>query len=250
MSWVDPAANPGYPLGAQAWSKVPATTAPMNAFQLLPSGNQHDVYLRTAGQPIVSETYTFLWEPNHTLAGAVIGGSTGQNRASLGVAVSSVAGCTSSDDPNNAFNPVSTTPWCAPGAPTTTAPRSLMYTWGAGIPITSYRITSAASAAASDPRSWTFQGCDGACTADVDAGWTTLDTRSAEVFASRLLAKTYAFANTHAYSQYRVRVSANSAGAATTQLRELRMFDSGGAIVARTGVDKTENGTISWTGKS
>ena len=250
VSWIDPVANPGYPLGSQPWSRVPGTTAPMNAIQLLPSGDRTDTYLRTAGQPIVSETYTFLWEPNHTLAGDAIGGSAGTNRASLGVAVSSVAGCTSTDDPNNAFNPIATAPWCAPGAPTAAAPRSLMYTWGAGIPITSYSMTSAATPAASDPRDWTFEGCDGACTAGADAGWTTLDTRAAEVFSSRLLTKTYAFANTRAYAQYRLRVTASYGSAPTTKLGAVRMFDSGGAIVARAGVDKTENGTISWTGKA
>jgi hypothetical protein len=247
VSWVESVA--GYPRGASPWSTVPGTTAPMNSAQLLPSGTQTDKYLRAEGQPIASETYTFLWEPNHSLPAAAIGGSTGANRASLGVAVSSVAGCTPLDDPNNAFNPVSTAAWCAPGAPTAAAPRSLMYTWGAGIPITSYSLTSAASAATSDPKDWTFQGCD-SCSVASDAGWTTLDTRTAQVFASRLLAKSYSFANTQAYAQYRVRVTANAGAAASTQIREVRMFDSGGAIVARAGVDKTENGSVSWTGKS
>ncbi len=249
VTWIDPDPDNGYPRGAAPWSKIAGTTAPMNSVQLLPSGTKTDKYLRAPAQPIASETYTFLWEPNHNLPGATIGGSTGKNRAALGVAVSSVAGCTSSDDPNDAFNPLATAPWCAPGAPSATAPRSLMYTWGAAIPITSYSLTSAASAATSDPRDWTFQGCD-TCSASSDTGWTTLDTRAAQVFASRLLAKTYTFANTRAYAQYRVRVTANAGAAATTQIREVRMFDSGGAIVARTGVDKTEGGTVSWTGKS
>ena len=249
VTWIDPAANPGYPVGAKPWSTVAGTTAPMNSAQLLPSGTQTDRYLRAAGQPIASETYTFLWEPNHTLSPTSIGGSTGANRAALGVAVSSVAGCTANDDPNDAFNPLATASWCAPGAPSATAPRSLMYTWGAGIPITSYSLTSGASAATSDPKDWTFQGCD-SCSAASDTGWTTLDTRTGEVFASRLLAKSYSFANTKAYAQYRVRVTANTGAAASTQIREVRMFDSGGAIVARTGVDKTEGGTVSWTGKS
>lgn len=247
VTWLESA--PGYPMGAKLWSTMAGTTAPMNGAQLLPAGTDSSRYLRAAGQPIASETYTFLWEPNHTLSPTSIGGSTGANRAALGVAVSSAAGCTANDDPNDAFNPLATAPWCALGAPTAAAPRSLMYTWGAGIPITSYSLTSNASAATSDPRDWTFQGCD-TCSAASDAGWTTLDTRTAEVFASRLLAKSYSFANTKAYAQYRVRVTANAGAAANTQIREVRMFESGGAIVARAGVDKTENGLVSWTGKS
>ena len=226
------------------------TTAPMNSVQLLPAGNTTDRYLRAAGQPIASETYTFLWEPNHVLPAAIIGGTTGTNRAALGIAVSSASGCTLTDDPNDAFNPLATAPWCTLGFPTSGAPRSLMYTWGAAIPITSYSITSAPGlTGSSDPRDWTFQGCD-TCSASSDAGWTTLDTRSGEAFASRLLAKTYSFANTRAYAQYRIRVTANAGNLVNTALREVRMFDSGGAIVARTAVDRTEKGTVSWTGKS
>ncbi len=247
VSWVE--SGPGYPVGAKPWSTIAGTTAPMNSTQLLPMGTDTGKYLRTAGQPIASETYTFLWEPHHSLHAATIGGTTGTNRAALGVAVSSAAGCTALDDPNNAFNPIATATWCAQGAPSATAPSSLMYSWGAAIPITSYSITSAADAASSDPSDWTFQGCD-ACSVGSDAGWTTLDTRSAEVFSSRLLASSYSFANTRAYAQYRLRVTANAGGSASTQLRELRMFDSGGAIVARAGVDKTEAGTVTWTGKS
>jgi hypothetical protein len=120
--------------------------------------------------------------------------------------------------------------------------------WGASVPITSYRITSAGDTPGNDPKSWTFQGCTGGCTAGADAGWVTLDSRSGETFASRLLSKSYAFSNATAYSQYRLRVTAN-AGGSNVQLREVQMFDGGGAVVALPGVDRTESGTVTWTGK-
>jgi Pentapeptide repeats (8 copies) len=246
LSWVEPGG--GYPTGNATWATVSGTTAPMNTLQSLPSGTA--AFYRAAGKQIGAETYTFLWEPNHNLPAAAIGGSTGSNRASLGVAASSTAPCVAGTAVDAAFNPLSTAPWCATGAATTTTPASLMYSWGASIPITSYRITSAADTTAADPKSWTFQGCKGTCTVASDTGWVTLDTRSAEAFASRLLTKSYAFTNTTAYSQYRLRVTAGSSAATSTQLRQLQLFDSGGAIVALTGVDKTEAGVVSWTGKS
>jgi hypothetical protein len=239
----------GYPSGMKRWSAVAGTTAPMSSYQLLPTGQAGVPFLRSADQPISSETYTFLWEPHHNLPAAAIGGATGTNRAALGVALSNASSCTPSAPIDAAFSPVSTVPWCATGIPTVTAPKSLMYMWGASIPITSYKITSAATTGA-DPRDWTFQGCAGTCAVGVDTGWVTLDTRSAEVFATRLLTKTYAFTNTTAYSQYRIRVTANATGGASTQLRQIQMFDSGGAVVARPGVDRTEGGTVTWTGKA
>jgi hypothetical protein len=58
----------------------------------------------------------------------------------------------------------------------------------------------------------------------VDAGWVTLDSRSAETFASRNLTRTYPIANSTAYAQYRLRITGNNGDAAATQLGELQLF--------------------------
>jgi alpha-L-fucosidase 2 len=230
------------------WSAVAGTTAPMNMAMYLRL-NGTTPFLRAANQPIVSETYIHMWEPNHTLPASTVGGTTGGDRSGLGVAVSNAAGCTTTDDPNNVFNNTSPAKWCATGTPSAAAPRSIMYAWGGSIAITSYRITSAADLDTRDPRDWTFQGCAGTCTVGADAGWVTLDTRSNEAFASRLLSRSFSFSNTTAYGQYRLRVTANKGNVAYLQLREIQLFDSGGPVVPLPGVDRTENGTVSWVGK-
>ena len=56
-------------------------------------------------------------------------------------------------------------------------------------------------------------------------------------------------ATTIAYSQYRLRITANNGASDKVQLREIQMFDSGGAVVPLSGTDRTENGVVTWTGK-
>ena len=124
-----------------------------------------------------------------------------------------------------------------------------MYMWGASIPITGYRVTSSADTPTRDPKDWTFQGCKHTCTVASDSDWVTLDTRTNQTFGGRLQQNTYSFSNTTAYSQYRLRITANQ-GAGDVALRELQMFDGGGAVVPLAGVDRTEGGTVTWTGKA
>jgi hypothetical protein len=244
LGWTD--SPVGWPVGHKAWSTVHGTTAPMNQYMFLPSGS--GAYERTPGRGLLSETYIFMWEPNHVLPATAIGGtSNGADRTSLGVAVSSHASCSTDTGPENAFNGTLSGKWCATGNPSSAAPRSLMYMWGASIPITTYRMTSAPDFPARDPRSWTLQGCSGSCTAASDTGWVTLDTRTNQTFA-RLQTNTYGFSNSTAYAQYRLRITASGGDATGVQLRELQLSDSGGAVVPLSSTERTENGTVSWTG--
>jgi hypothetical protein len=247
LTWVQP--ESGYPSGKVPWSSVPGTTAPMNEYMYLPAGGA-DPYLRSAGKPIRSETYIFMWEPNHALPAAAIGGASGSDRTSLGVAVSNATSCAPADVAANAFTSQSSLKWCALGLPSSSSPRSIMYMWGAALAITSYRITSAADWPARDPRSWTFQGCGGSCTVGSDSGWVTLDTRTNQTFSGRLQSRSFSFGNTTAYPQYRLRITANYANGSSTQLRELQMFDGGGPVVPLAGVDRTENGIVTWAGQA
>jgi hypothetical protein len=248
LSWTPQ--DPTVPIGdSRKWAEVPGTTAPMNQHMYLPYGPASPLY-RAANRPILSETYIHLWEPNHVLPGGAIGGASGSDRSGLGVAASNVPSCLASNDPNEAFKNVAALKWCGTGKPSTTAPRSIMYTWGAAIPITSYRLTSAADYPTRDPKSWTFQGCNGTCTVATDTGWVTLDTRTNQTFTARLQSKSFTFSNSTAYSSYRLRITANAGNIDNVQLREIQMFDSGAPVVLLPGVDKTENGTVSWVGKA
>ncbi|MEV6010446.1 GH92 family glycosyl hydrolase [Streptomyces sp. NPDC051976] len=79
-----------------------------------------------------------------------------------------------------------------------------------------YTLTSSTTAA-QDPKSWQLQGStDG-------SHWTTLDTRSGEVFANRLQTRPFEIAHPGAYSSYRLVVTANG-GDASTSLAEVELL--------------------------
>jgi alpha-L-fucosidase len=88
--------------------------------------------------------------------------------------------------------------------------------------ITEYKITSANDVQQRDPKDWQFQGSNDGVT------WTTLDTRTNQVFATRLTTtNTYDFANTTPYSFYRLNITNNYGGSGyQIQLSELAMLSS------------------------
>ncbi len=92
--------------------------------------------------------------------------------------------------------------------------------------VSSYTITSANDAPERDPANWALLGSN-----DGGATWTTLDTRTGESFASRLLKKTYAIANTTGYNIHRLRIDrvANPATANSVQIAEIELLGVPGA---------------------
>ena len=103
-----------------------------------------------------------------------------------------------------------------------------MYMWGASVAITSYRLTSGVDFPERDPRDWTFQGCEGTCTVGADAGWATLDTRTNQSFANRLQTLSFGFSNATAYSQYRLRITANKGNVGNVHLKEIHFLTRAG----------------------
>jgi hypothetical protein len=87
--------------------------------------------------------------------------------------------------------------------------------------VVKYTITSANDVPGRDPRDWNLQGSNNG------TDWTTLDSRTGENFATRLLTKTYTFINTTVYQYYRLNITNNSAGLATTgtQFAEWELFE-------------------------
>ncbi|WP_082461971.1 glycoside hydrolase N-terminal domain-containing protein [Agromyces sp. Leaf222] len=71
--------------------------------------------------------------------------------------------------------------------------------------LTNYVITSAADTSAADPRDWVLEASNDGAT------WQQLDSRTGTAFASRGEAKEFAFANTTAYSRYRLTFTAPGA---------------------------------------
>ncbi len=77
-----------------------------------------------------------------------------------------------------------------------------------------YVLVSGNDAPERDPVTWTIQGSNNGTT------WTTLDSRTGQAWASRNLARTFTFANTTAYSYYKMDITSNTNGS-IIQLSEL-----------------------------
>jgi hypothetical protein len=211
--------------GSQPWSAYPGTTAPMNQYMqiTLPGGQYARAKDGTCNlKQVLSETYVHMWTPSYDL-----------NLAYGGAASASATNsCSPGEDPAKAFDNLMTpnnhSKWCVGYGPTSSSPVSLMYTFSGtnAHKITSYSITSANDVQTRDPRDWTLQGCNGTCAVSSDSGWVTLDSRKGQWFPERYQSKRFAFTNTTAYRQIRLRITANY-GDSVTQLEELRLFDTG-----------------------
>ena len=97
----------------------------------------------------------------------------------------------------------------------------IQYKFGNGLAwrISRYQVTSANDVAQRDPKNWQFQGSNDG------VSWTTLDTRTNETFASRLLTKIYDFTNNTPYRWYRLNITANNGGSGyPIQISELSML--------------------------
>jgi hypothetical protein len=117
--------------------------------------------------------------------------------------------------------------WCVTSAPSAGAPVSTMYDFAGttAFVVTRYTITTGNDVPGRDPGSWSFQGCQGSCTAASDAGWVTLDTQANQfASASRYQTNSYPVANTTAYQQYRLRFTSNNGTTNRFQLAEIQMF--------------------------
>jgi alpha-L-fucosidase 2 len=111
----------------------------------------------------------------------------------------------STETSDKAFDGSTSTKWYNTGS---APPAWIRYGFGnaAGWAVTEYRVSSANDVQNRDPKDWQFQGSNDGTT------WTTLDSRAGEVFASRLLTKTYTLINTTPWRYYRLYVSANYGG--------------------------------------
>ncbi len=111
----------------------------------------------------------------------------------------------SAEPASNAFDGSTSTNWASSDVGGT---GTLQYDFGSGTTsaVVSYKVTSAADAQETDPAAWQFQASNDGTT------WVTLDTRSAEVFATRSLTKQYAVSNSTAYRYYRLNITANYGG--------------------------------------
>ena len=96
----------------------------------------------------------------------------------------------------------------------------LQYDLGHTERVQRYTVISANDRDPRDPKDWQFQGSTDGST------WTTLDTQSNQVFATRLKLKTYTIANPASYRYYRLNITANNGDSTFTDLAEFGLFAS------------------------
>ena len=122
----------------------------------------------------------------------------------------------------NAFDNNSNTKWLdlTNVNPTTRASWIQYRLTGSSYVVTQYTIASADDFPDYDPKSWELLGSNDG------SEWTTLDTRTNELFSSRSLKNTYTFTNSAAFSYYRLQINSvnNPATATGVQLAELEIL--------------------------
>ncbi len=136
------------------------------------------------------------------------------NLAQGGMVTASNAGV-SPEDMSKAFDNDALTKWFAGGV--TTPWIAYAFAAGAMHTVTSYAVTSANDAQDRDPSGWQLQG------SNTGATWTTIDTRTGEMFANRFQTNFYTCTNATSYKRYRFLVTANN-GSPDFQVAEIQLF--------------------------
>jgi F5/8 type C domain len=136
------------------------------------------------------------------------------NLAQRGTVTASNLG-TAPEDMAKAFDNDAATKWYVGGV--TTPWIAYAFAGSTSHTVTSYAVTSANNAPDRDPFSWQLQG------SNTGATWTTVDTRTGEVFANRLQTNLYGGVSGTGYRRYRFLVTANN-GSPDFQVAEIQLF--------------------------
>ena len=124
--------------------------------------------------------------------------------------------------PASAFDDNPQSGWTVGAAP----PQWVGYDFGTPQTIRSYGVTSAINYAEWDPSAWQLLGSND------NIHWTTLDTKTGQVFPYRLQMLTYPIASPGAYRYYRLNITANAGKASILHLGELELLANSGHTLA------------------
>ena len=122
----------------------------------------------------------------------------------------------SHEDGSHAFDLDITTKWYA-GDANATGWLAYQFAGTEQHVVKSYSVTSANDVPQRDPAAWELQGSNDG------VGWTMVDTQTAQLWSGRRETLSYTVANTTAYRQYRLFITANSGGS-SLQLSELVLY--------------------------
>jgi fibronectin type 3 domain-containing protein len=224
----------------------------------MPASGADSYYVRRAtisGGPyttitnLAMTTYTNAGLVNNTTYYYVVSATNAIGASTNSVEVSSIpsvgiASASSENPPSEtaakAFDGSVSTKWLGAG----TNGWLQYYFRGAATTVNRYDLSSANDVPGRDPKTWQFQGSqDG-------INWTTLDARTNEIFASRLLTKQYPITNTTAYGYYRLNITANNGDANNMQLSEMAFTFFIGAPANLTATAGAGQAVLSWTASS
>jgi hypothetical protein len=134
-----------------------------------------------------------------------------------GIAAANIT--TNSGTGSSAFDNVISTQWTA-----SAATGYLQVDLGSAAIVTYYSITSSTQSSTFDPKNFSLQGSNDGST------FTTLDTRTAQSFATRSLTVYYNFSNTIAYRYYKLNITTNNGGAKTS-IAEMQLLPSSACVL-------------------
>jgi hypothetical protein len=143
-------------------------------------------------------------------------GSIGRINLAVGGTVTSSSAGTAPTDMTKAFDADAITIWFPQFS--TMAWIAYQFAGAAQKVVTAYSVTSALDWPDTDPRSWTFDGSKDGTT------WTTLDTRTNQLFENRSQTNFYTFANATAYNRYRLNITMNNGSPLNVHLAEIQLF--------------------------
>jgi len=169
----------------------------------------------------VSNGTTYYYTVTATNSAGTSGNSPADSATPVRPMVNVATGGTANDSASNAanarsaFDQNSATQWFYSGVT-----GWLQYDLGHTEIVQRYTVTSSNDLVPRDPKDWQFQGSTDGST------WTTLDTQSNQVFATRLKLKTYTIASPGSYRYYRLNITANNGDSTFTDLAEIGLFAS------------------------
>jgi hypothetical protein len=226
--------SPGFGQAALAWDAVPGATGYI-VKRATTSGGPYTI----VDSPVWSTGYTERGLPAGTYYYVVsalnsVGETANSSEQSIPVLVNVTPGSATSahagsgsgtEGSDKAIDGNTGTKWFTGGG---SASGWLQIDLGAGNAQTVVRcdLTSANDVPNRDPKNWQVQGSNDA------TNWTTLDTRTGEVFATRFLTKQYTFTNSTAYRYYKLNILSNFSGnsADGIQLSEWSLISQGSGL--------------------
>lgn len=240
-----------------AWSSGPATFLPSEIFGLRPVADgwsrftvnpqlgllswacatvptpHGDIELSAASGNVtlkVPAGTTAVWGERIFTGPGIFDSDSGLAKRSVG-GLATASGAGADETADKAFDVLTASDWSS-GSSAQSAWLQYQFTNEPAWAITQYKLITSAGSTNSAPRDWQLLGSNDG------SSWTTLDTRSGEVFSSTNITRRYAITNTAPFRYYRLNVTATQSGAGSgVRLAEFQLWSADSAATASASAD-------------